>query len=109
MRISYPISWQEPDGSLGSGRLEVGAQALLLDGRNGAPVKRAIPYEEISAVRVARSNERLQGRPTLLVDLNPEGTLRIAGVAGPGIVSELAARLSALHPDRRLAETRGLS
>jgi hypothetical protein len=109
MGIDYAVSWKEPDGSLGSGRLEVGAQALLLDGRNGAPVKRAIPYEEISGFRVARSSERLKGRPTLLVDLLSEGSLRIAGVAQPGIVSELAARLSALHPDGRLAEPPGLS
>ena len=100
MQISYAVTWQEPDGSLGTGRLEVGAEALLLDGRNGAPVTRAISYDDISGLRAARSNERLQGRPTLIVDLDGEGLLRIASVTGPGIVSELAARLASLHPFR---------
>jgi hypothetical protein len=36
----------------------------------------------------------------LIVDLDGEGSLQIAGVAGPGIVSELAARLASLHPFR---------
>lgn len=106
MPATYAVSWQEPDGSFGSGRLELGTDALLLDGRNGsASVRRAFPYGQISGFRVARAiDERLHGRPTLIVDVEGAGSLRIAGVGQPGIVAELAARLSALHPDRRLSE-----
>jgi hypothetical protein len=106
MRITYAVSWEEPDGSPGSGRLELGTDALLLEGRNGgSAVTLAFPYRNISGLRVARAgHERLQNRPTLVVGLVGGRSLRIAGVAQPGIVSELAFRLSSLRPDRRLSE-----
>jgi hypothetical protein len=40
----------------------------------------------------------------LIVDLGAEGPLRIAGVAQPGIVSELASRLAAVRHDTRPSE-----
>jgi hypothetical protein len=106
MGVTYAVSWEEPDGSPRSGRLELGTDALLLEGRNGgAAVTRAFPYKNMSGLRVARAaHERLGDRPTLIVDLVGGRSLRIAGVAQPGIVSELASRLSALRHDRRLSE-----
>src|SRR4029453_10867580 len=103
MHMTYAVSWQEPDGSPGSGRLELGADALLLEGRNGRSGKSTLfPYGEIAPFRPAPGNhERLQARPTLIVDLGAEGPLRIAGVAQPGIVSELASRLAAVRHDTR--------
>jgi hypothetical protein len=104
--MTYAVSWQEPDGSSGSGRLELGADALLLEGRNGgSAMSHVFPYSDISGFRAARgSHERLQDRPTLIVDLGAEGPLRIAGVAQPGIVSELASRLAAVRHDTRPSE-----
>jgi hypothetical protein len=106
MQITYAVAWEEPDGSPGSGRLELGTDALLLEGRNGrAAVTRAFPYRNMSGLRVARgANERLQNRPTLIVDLVGGRSLRIAGVAQPGIVSELASRLNALRRDPHVSE-----
>jgi hypothetical protein len=99
MQVTYAVSWEEPDGSPASGRLELGGDALLLEGRNGgAAVRRAFPYRNMSGLRIARSaRERLHDRPTLIVDLGGR-SLRIAGVAQPGIVSELAFRLAVLRP-----------
>jgi hypothetical protein len=93
--ITYAVTWEEPDGSARSGRLELGARALTLEGRNsGLAVTRSFPYAEVRAFRVAnRNGERLQGRPTLILELRSGGRLRIAGVVQPGIVSELASRL----------------
>jgi hypothetical protein len=75
-------------------------------GRNGhSEVRRAFPYRNMSHLRIARgSGERLQGRPTLIVELAAGDALRIAGVGQPGIVSELAARLAALHQGGELSE-----
>lgn len=100
MPMTYAVSWQEPNGSLGSGRLELGMDSLTLHGGNGGPaVHRAFSYSNMSALRVERaSDERLGGRPTLIVDLRAGGSLRIAGVAQPGIVAELASRLAAIWP-----------
>jgi hypothetical protein len=99
MGVTYAVSWEEPDGSPGSGRLELGTDALLLEGLNGSSaVRHAFPYGNMAGLRIARTaNERLQGRPTLIVDLVGGRTLRLAGVAQPGIVSELASRLAALR------------
>ena len=98
MQVTYAVSWQEPDGSVGSGRLELIADAILLEGRNGSSgVKRAFPYQQIAGFRIARgSDDRLQGRPTLMIDLTSGGALRIASVAQAGIVAELAERLGAV-------------
>ncbi|HEY8193109.1 MAG TPA: hypothetical protein VIF36_04220 [Gaiellaceae bacterium] len=106
MRVTYAVSWKEPGGSPGSGRLELGAHALTLEGQNGSSsVSLAYRYRDISGVRVARAaDDRLQDRPTLIVDLAGAGSLRIASVAQPGIVSELASRLSDARHDRRASK-----
>lgn len=110
MHTSYAVSWQEPSGFVGSGRLELGTDALILDGRNGSSdVRRAFPYRNMSGFRIARgSGERLRGRPTLMVDLESGGSLRIASVAQPGIVAELAERLGTLAGPHRVLETEAL-
>ena len=108
MQVTYAVSWEEPNGAHGSGRLELGSDALLLEGGNGngSPAnRRAFPYRNMSGLHVARgTGERLRGRPTLVVDLAGGGSLRIAGVGQPWIVSELASHLGALRHDRRLIE-----
>jgi hypothetical protein len=99
MSVTYAVAWQEPDGSVGSGRLELGTNVLLLEGRNGSSgVRRAFPYRQVTAVRIARGiADRLQGRPTLILDLDDGEELRLAGVVQPGIVSEIADRLASLR------------
>lgn len=106
MQVTYAVSWEEPDGSTGSGRLELGARALVLHGQNGSgAVTESFPYRGIEHVRVARGPaERLADRPTLVVDLARGGTLRLAGVAQPGIVAELATRISSLRHDPAATE-----
>ena len=106
MQVTYAVSWEEPGGSSGSGRLELGARALVLHGQNGSgAVTRSFPYREMGGVRIARdTGERLLDRPTLVVELEGGSLLRIAGVAQPGIVAELAMRLSSLRHDRSAAE-----
>ncbi len=95
MRTTYAVSWQESDGARHSGGLELGAGALRLEGRNGdAVATRALDYADLESVHVARAVEdRLQGRPTLLLELVDGSRVRIAGVAQSGIVAELAERL----------------
>jgi ABC-type uncharacterized transport system ATPase subunit len=96
MQVSYAVTWEEPDGSQRSGRLELTDSALKLEGSNGGlPVERAYPFGGISGFQLARAGDgRLHGRPTLVVDLAGGDTLKIASVAQSGIVAELANRLS---------------
>jgi hypothetical protein len=61
-----------------------------------------VPYWEVESFRLTRvTGERLQSRPTLVLDLVGGETMRIASLGQPGIDSEVADRLSALRPAER--------
>ena len=94
--VTYAITWQESDGTRHSGRLELGHDSLRLQGGNGdVSASRVLPYSAIDSFRPARATgDRLQGRPTLLLELHDGTTVRIASVAQPGIVAELSDRLA---------------
>lgn len=97
---TYAVTWKQEDGSEGTGRLELVPEGLSLEGRDeGLPVHFHLPYGEIESLRLARVNgERLRGRPTLVLDLVGGETMRIASLGQPGIVSEVADRLSLRRP-----------
>jgi len=99
MRISYAVTWQEPDAEPRSGRLELKSRGLDFEGSNGnGSATEEVTYDELSAVRIARTPaDRLSGRPTLVLERRTGGPIRIASVAQPGIISELAEQLAALH------------
>jgi hypothetical protein len=101
MRITYAVTWEEPGGTRRSGRLELGADALHLEGSNGdGAASTELQYADVSRFRLARSGgERLQRRPTLLLELRGGQVLKIAGVSQPGIVAELSDRLGVLTAD----------
>ncbi|HEX2287703.1 MAG TPA: hypothetical protein VHK46_04255 [Gaiellaceae bacterium] len=98
MQISYAVTWQEPDGDRHSGRLELDADALRLEGRNGDGRRtKVVRYGDLKEFRLARSSgDRVQGRPTLVLELTNGSELKLASVAQPGIVAELADRLHGL-------------
>jgi hypothetical protein len=95
--VTYAITWQQSDGTRHSGRLELGHEGLHLQGGNGdVRANRTLPYSAIESFRPARAaGDRLQGRPTLVLELDDGTTVRIAGVAQSGIVAELSDRLAA--------------
>jgi hypothetical protein len=96
MRITYGVVWQEDEAPLSRGKLELLPDVLQLDGVTGsAPVVREIPYDELSMVRVGRVGaERLDGRPTLVLDLFSGTRVVVASVAQSGIAAELVGRLT---------------
>jgi hypothetical protein len=98
MQISYAVTWQEPDGDRHSGRLELDTDALRLEGRNGdGRLTKVVRYDDLKEFRLARSSgDRVQGRPTLVLELTNGSELKLASVAQPGIVAELADRLDGL-------------
>ena len=99
VRTTYAITWQRGDEAAQSGRLELAPRALLFEGSNGGePTSEAIPYVDVTGVRVARSAEdRLSNRQTLLVERRSGDRVRIASIVHPGIVSELSERLASLY------------
>ncbi len=103
MKTTYAVSWQEGAGPVRHGKLELRARALVLDGSDGAgPHTRDVSYAEVTRVQVVRiPSERLSGRQTLLIERLSETPLRLAGVAQPGIISELAENLTVLCTGER--------
>lgn len=99
MGVSYAITWQEAAAEPRSGRLELKPLGLGFEGPNGnGSANVEIPYGDLSAVRIARAlDDRLSGRPTLILERRTGGPIRIASVAQPGIISELAEQLAGLH------------
>jgi hypothetical protein len=101
---TYAVKWREPDGRSYIGRLELGAGGLALEGRGSdVPIaRRRLRYEEVEFVRTgSRALDRLDGRPTLVVDAS-EGRYLIAGAAmSAGVVQELVERLAELSPNPR--------
>jgi hypothetical protein len=98
MYRSYAVTWQESGGSAHSGKLEIRATGLSLEGGNGrGPVSQLVPYGDLDAPTLAATSERIGGRPTLVFDRRRGGVLRIAGVGSPGILSEVAEHVAAMR------------
>ncbi len=97
------MTWQEGGEPIQHGKLELRPGALVLDGSDRAgPQGREIAYNEVTSARVARiPSDRLSGRQTLIVDRRNATSLRITGVAQPGIISELAESLNTLRTGER--------
>jgi hypothetical protein len=96
---SYAVLWSEPRHEVEAGKLELEPGSLRFEGsrgRRGARIHR-VAYTEIDGVRVGHCpQERLCGRPSLVLDLAVGGPLRIGSVDSVGTVSELADELTRL-------------
>jgi len=100
MQSSYGVVWREGALPLASGKLELCADALRLDGMaGGQPVSCDLAYDSLVTVRVGRSAaERIGGRLSLVLELRSGLPFAIASVSQPGVVAELAERLANLAP-----------
>jgi hypothetical protein len=103
MKASYAVTWCNGNGLQATGRLELGPDAIQLDGTaDGEAVHQEIPYRELASVAVGRGTaDRIGGRQALVLGRTGRTPIRVAGVAEAWIVSELAERLASLHVDRR--------
>lgn len=108
MRRTYAVTWQEPEGPVCAGKLELRPSSLRLEGTAGSgAVIKELSYEELIGVRVGRApNERLDGRPSLVLERRAGAPIRMASVAEPGIISELAELLASLHLGHHRAMSR---
>jgi hypothetical protein len=99
MHTSYGVVWREGAKPLARGKLELLPRAVRLDGLAGSePITREIAYDYLSEIRVGRTaDERIDGRPCLVLEPRTGDRVTIASVAQSGVVGELAERLSALQ------------
>ncbi len=97
MHRSYAITWQEMDGSPHSGKLELRANGVSLEGSNGGgPVSLLVHYGRLLGLDLAPGANRLDGRPTLVLERRGGIPIRIASVGAPGILSEVAERIASM-------------
>ena len=99
MRTTYGVVWREGHKPLARGKLELLPRAVRLDGMSGSePASREIAYDYLSEIRIGRSaEERIDGRPCLVLEPRTGDTLAIASVAQSGVIAEIAERLAALQ------------
>jgi hypothetical protein len=91
---TYAVTWQDKKGSVHAGKLELGPDALTLEGNS---VRKTLRYDELAEVHVGRgTDERLQGRPALVLRRGASETLYVSSVGSPGAVVEIAELLAAL-------------
>jgi len=99
MRATYAVVWREGHEPAASGRLEIRPRSVAFTGADhGRAVERVVPLDTLRAIRVGRSpGDRLDGRCSLVLEPRVGSTIRVASVAQPGIVSELAQRIAGLQ------------
>ena len=94
------MKWREPSGQTYLGRLTLGPRTLRLEGRepDGPAVDRQIGYEEVQGLRIGgHGPDRLDDRPTLVLE-RADGPYLIASAGmGAGIIQELLERLADLR------------
>ncbi|MGZ4258052.1 MAG: hypothetical protein ACXVRE_09830 [Gaiellaceae bacterium] len=97
MQRTYGVVWREGASQLATGKLELRASGVRLEGRLGT---QDISYTGVSSVHVGRKpEERIDGRPSIVLERFGRPPVTIATVAQPSLVGEIAERLAALQLD----------
>jgi len=95
MQKSYGVVWREGEHPVSAGKLELLPRGLRLEGRNSL---REIPYGGLAEVRVGRTTaERLNGRPSVVLERRTGEPVTIGTVAQPGLVGEIVERVAAFQ------------
>jgi hypothetical protein len=99
MNLSYGVVWREPTRGVATGKLELLPHELRFDGMSESrPMIREVAYENLTNVRIGRSiADRVDGRPSVVLERRSGQTITIASVAQSGVVAEIAERLAALQ------------
>ena len=99
MEKCYGVVWREGSHPLATGMLELGPRGLRFEGLvDSEPAMQTIPYEDLAGVRVGRSQgERLDGRPTVIVERRGGLPVTLTTVAQPSLVGEIVERLASLQ------------
>jgi len=99
MQKSYGVVWREGSLPLATGMLELRPRELRFEGlTDSQPAAETIPYEDLAGVRVGRSSaERIDGRPTVILERRTGLPLTLTTVAQPSLLGEIVERLTALQ------------
>lgn len=97
---SYAVVWRKGDGPVVPGQLQLLKDAIRLHGgARGSTIEERLPYSRLSAVRLAhRPEERIDGRPSLLLEVASLDRFLVAAIGGFGVVAELADLIAQARP-----------
>ena len=98
MKTSYGVVWRIGEQPLARGKLELLPRVVRLDGLAGEQrVTLEIPYEHLDGVHTGRTGaERLNGQPTLVLELGGEEPIVVSAVAQAGVIAELTEHIAKL-------------
>jgi hypothetical protein len=89
---SYAVTWRERGGRARAGKLTLGPSSVRLEAGEpcGSLVRTALRYADIAAAEVVRRpDERIHGRPTVVLRRRSGPPLYVAALNGAGFASEL--------------------
>jgi hypothetical protein len=99
---TYAVAWRDGDGPTHVGKLELLHDGIHLEGGSagGRLFAATVRYRDLAGIGMARPGraERLNGRPTLVLERAGRHMLRIASVEGLGATAEIFARVAGLVP-----------
>jgi hypothetical protein len=101
MRTSYGVVWRIGEAARARGKLELLPRVVRLDGVTGEEqVTLEIPYEDLDGVHVGRlPAERLNGQPTLVLELRGREPIVVSAVAQAGAIAEITEHIAKLTLD----------
>ena len=98
----YAVVWRTGDGPASSGKLELGADDLVLHGSSEDELR--IPFDQLTSVEIGRAaGERINGDRSLVLERHSCERVLVAALGGVGLLGELTdllARLRAEHAAR---------
>ena len=98
-RHQYAVAWRAGDGPIASGRLELAAEGLLLNGLCREEVR--IPFEDVASVEIGRApGERINGDKSVVLERHSCERVLIAAIGGVGLLGELNDLLARLRAER---------
>jgi hypothetical protein len=96
----YAVVWRTGDGPTSSGRLELGAEELVLHG-SAEPEGFRIPLDELSSAEIGRgAGDRINGDKSLVLERHSCERVLVAALGGVGLLGELTELLARLRAER---------
>jgi hypothetical protein len=95
----YAVVWQTGGGPTSSGRLELGADELILHGAGQGSLR--IPLEQLSSVEIGRGpSERINGDKSVVLERHSCERVLITALGGVGLLGEITELLARLRAEQ---------
>jgi hypothetical protein len=95
----YAVIWRTGDGPASSGKLELGADELVLHGSSEDELR--IPFDQLASAEIGRAaGERINGNRSLVLERHSCERVLVAALGGVGLLGELTDLRARLRGER---------